>query len=238
MGGGEADVSLLLFKEVSKIPTTVANIIAKCKRDYFVCESVGNANFADYFEHVQKQLYKYTDKKKEGTLTLVADTNVYTIPTDCLEVDALWYDNAPLELKTIEWLDQNYEGWRDGTVDHGVPVRYVVDKGMGKVYLHPAPDSTAIADTATSVIKYVYNPTALPTDGTGSVGTPTEWDDIYVHYALWQVAENYRDFTTATRRSAMYHSRLREVSEGEEEDQTGYVETTDVHSHTNWRVSG
>ena len=217
--------------------STVVSLINKCKRDYFVAEATSNQSFADYFEHVQKQLYKLTSKKKEDSVTLVVSIYAYTLPTDCIEVDALWWNNKSLELKTIEWLDAERDGWRD-TDNAGDPLYFVVDKGIGKLYIYPMPDSDAITTAGTVTIKYKYRPTALPTDGTGSVSTPTEWDDIYVHHALWQTAENYRDFVTATRRSSMYHARMEEVTGDESDDQIGYVETPDEYTHANWRYKG
>jgi len=192
--------------------------------------------FASHFEHVQKRLYRVSDKKKEDTVTLTADTYSYDLPSDCLQVDKVWWNDAPLEMKTLEWLDQNYEEWRDSD-NASDPEYYAVEKGTGKIYLYPMPDDDAITTASTITIEYTYRPTAIPTDGTGSVSTPTDWDDIYVHYALWQIAENYRDFSTATRRSSMYYARLGEVSDEESEDQAGYVETSDVYSHSDWRLS-
>lgn len=217
--------------------STVSSLITKCKNDYFIAESVSSNIFAGHFEHVQKQLYKMTSKKKEYSLTLTEDTYAYDLPSDCQEVEAVWWNDTPLRLVSLEWLDENDENWRD-TDNSGTPLYYAVDKGMGKIYITPAPDSDAITTASTATLKYIYKSTALPTDGTGSVSTPTEWDDIYIHYALWQIAENYRDFATATRRSSMYHGRLREIADDEAEDQTGYVGTVDVYSHTNWRHTG
>lgn len=209
--------------------TKVSDLIARCKRDYFIADVIDNNDFIRYFNDVQKRLYNLSDKKKESlsAITLVEGQFMYDLPEDCIEVDTVWLDNKALTLVSVEWLNTFKPEWRSET---GTPSFYFIDKGQGKLGLYPAPASSSY----TFVLKYEYRPIPLNSID-NELSTPSEWDDVYVHYALWMAAESYRDFPAATRRSSMYSARLQEIEDESTMDSKGYTTTVDVVDHPNWR---
>lgn len=53
------------------------------------------------------------DNDTDGDLTLTG--NACPLPSDCLTVERVEWDGSdtPLEIKSVAWLDEHYEGWRD-----------------------------------------------------------------------------------------------------------------------------
>jgi len=209
--------------------TKVSDLIIRCKRDCFIAEVADNNDFIRYFNDVQKRLYNLSDKKKESSsaISLVEGQFMYDLPVDCVEVDTVWLDDQALTLTSVEWLNQFKSDWRS---EIGTPTHYFVDRGQGKIGFYPVPDSSSYILT----LKYEYRPVAFNSID-NELSTPSEWDDVYIHYALWMVAEGYRDFSTATRRSSMYNARLQEIEDEYTMDSKGYTTTVDVIDHPNWR---
>jgi len=151
--------------------------------------------------------------KIDSSITLVANTQEYSVPSGFIKFPVLRYDGFkkgfvtlgddgehPLTPVSIKELDSMHTGWRG--VDAGTPrYCYVTDEGTPKLGFFPAPSSTFITNFGTTCRVYmVFAPTAIADDSNRPFDNSNRLTFLQFSlklHANWQIALEDRNFTEA-----------------------------------------
>lgn len=146
---------------------------------------------------------------KEGTLSSVAGTAEYTLPTDLFTLTHVSYKQPgsgsfyPLRFMPVAAMNAYAGGWDGTDFPNGVPQIYTKDENT-KIILYPRPDATG-----TNNIKLVYS--RYPTDLTSSA-SPIDLPDYYhgyvEHFCLMKAYEMDEDWESAEKKAQVLQSTI------------------------------
>lgn len=147
--------------------------------------------------------------KKTATLSVDStqdpNTAFYIVPSDMLELEAVWNNKQHQEVTFVNALPWNWE-----TIS-GVPTRYIYgDFGLGLIRLYPYPT------TASTTLKVYY--TYMPSDLTVSGDTPVIPGIYHLALVYYAVAQcylqdgQYRDPTKGQQFMQLYMKELADAS--------------------------
>lgn len=122
---------------------TAQNIIDEAKLDF--PDETDTRALSDLQSIHDHLLFKFKIYWSTENVSLTADTQEYTIPTDTNRVYQVRYYTSATEYKVltathIDKLDKENSKWR--MHDSGTPREFYADLGRGKIGFYPAPDTT------------------------------------------------------------------------------------------------
>lgn len=116
-----------------------------------------------------------------GTITLVAGTAAYALPSGCIEPVSILIGTNKLVRVTLAELDARDASWESDT---GLPEEYCLDyEGFGRVLFYRKPDAATVASYPTAKVRYIKTPT-IPTALTDTIDIPDHHANALVYYTL------------------------------------------------------
>ncbi len=126
--------------------------------------------------------YHYTTA--ESAVTLVAQTQEYTLPTDCIEVLWVYLNGQRLQKRDVEDWDRREEDWRNTPA--GTPVEYAHEGN--RIIFNPTPNALAVAADSQPTIRYISTPPSITTSGPEQVATQDFRIIVLYGAATWAIA--------------------------------------------------
>ena len=131
-------------------------------------------------------------------VTLVANTQEYSLPSDCIRITWLELGGTELQKTSIEELRSREIDWRNEAA--GFPREWA--QFADKLVLYPKPSSAAVAAAANPVVRYVSTPPSFSTDVLEQLATQDHVLAIYYGVAMW--AEAHPDSSVAAQRAEKF----------------------------------
>jgi hypothetical protein len=139
--------------------------------------------------------YHYTDSST--AITLLAGTQEYALPTDCMELIHVYWNGQELKKSDVEQWRRQYVQWR---LETGEPREWAMYGD--KLVLYPTPTAEAVAAEDNPVLRYVATPGEIATYGPAQLRTGDTDLAVYHGVALWSAS--YPDSALAQQRLATY----------------------------------
>ena len=171
-------------------------VVADATVDIYLQESVETLN--------RRIRYHYTDSSV--SITLVAGTQEYAVPTDLMELKFLEWNGQELIKSSVEEFRRKGIKWRQES--QGLPEEWYIY--ANKVGFRPNPSAAAVAISATPTIRYISRPAAV--SGGFAQLDINDWGIIvYRAVALWSWA--HPDSAVANQRAQYYNDLFEKESE-------------------------
>lgn len=140
-------------------------------------------------------------------VTLVANTQEYALPSDCVRVG--W-----VELGGTELVKGDVEQWRNRSLDWrneaaGFPIEWAMYGD--KIVFYPKPSAAAVAAAANPVIRYVSTPVTFSTDVLAQLADQDHVLAVYFGVATWSDA--HPDSAVAAQRAEKFMARFEQEAE-------------------------
>lgn len=163
---------------------TAQNIIDEAKLDF--PDETDTRALSDLQSIDDELTRKYKLIWSRETISLTADTQEYSLPSNTNKVYACTYeysatDKERLEATHIDWLDEYEPDWRNR--DSSRPQKFYVDIVNGNIGFYPTPDTTT--STYPRVIADVSK-------RRGTLITSTDFGDDLPSYQAWVEGLRYR----------------------------------------------
>lgn len=123
----------------------------------------------------------YFRKETTSGITLVAGTQEYDLPADCLEVRQVRHGERILKRIGLEELRQRSQD--PARIPSGHPEEYY--RYGAKIGFVPVPDGAAVAADGTPDVRYVANPTEFSTTAFDQLPAPFHRAVVYYACAEW-----------------------------------------------------
>lgn len=118
-------------------------------------------NFINAAAEEVARLLRYVKETDSSTITLVADTYEYSLPSDFEQLTWAQWNSQKLEYKAVEEWQRDGINWRDTT---SAQPREIAIDGRTAI-LYPPPSSTAIATASVVVLRYTTPGITIQTAG-------------------------------------------------------------------------
>lgn len=120
----------------------------------------------------------------DTTISLVAGTQEYDMPSDCLYIEWMEHNSIELVKADIDELRRRSKDWRDAPA--GTPQKWAFYGS--KVVMLPTPDAQAVAAAGTITVRYVRTPRDFTTYGPEQLATRDYRTVVYWGVAEWSIA--------------------------------------------------
>lgn len=193
---------------------TVSDIFTRVQR-LFGDESAVQVTEADvirWINDAQREVAMQHESMliKEDTLSSVAGTNEYALPSDLFTLNHVSYKDGdtagsfyPLRWLPLAALNEYAGGWDGTDYTSGYPQVYTKDEN-GKIILFPTPDKTA-----TNNIKLIYS--RYPVDLTSSsdaIDLPHYYHSYVEHFCMMKAYEMDEDWEAADKKAQLLQSTI------------------------------
>ena len=154
--------------------------------------------------------YHYTTD--ESAVTLVAGTQEYTLPSDCIEVLWVYLNGSKLQKRDVEDWDKREEQWREEAA--GTPTEYAHEGN--RIIFRPKPNALAVAADSTPSIRYISTPPSITTSGPEQLSSEDYRTCVLYGAAQWSVA--HPDAALAVQRAKGFMDMFNEETQGMAEE--------------------
>jgi hypothetical protein len=142
---------------------------------------LSNANIDLFCQSGQEALnldtyYHRTDSTSD--ITLVAGTQEYALPADCIDIIFLKHNGVTLKKTSMSEMQKAGLDWT--TISNGVPEKYYLNGN--KIGFVPAPNAAAVAAAANPVFRYVSTPTEFSSTAFNLL--PSQFHRLVLYFAV------------------------------------------------------